>query len=133
MAGIERQVPILGVAPVADRNRTDSPGDDPVDHDRRQEDRREPDPSELPSRVERQPEGNCHQEAAETLIEILLDEEGAVAAEDASLDRRDRRRAFGPDRVGRRTPPARELSSLRTAVLPRLETVRAVAAGTHAG
>jgi len=133
MTRVERKVAVLGVAPVADRNRTDFPGDDPVDQDRREEDRREPDPSEFPPCEEGESEGNCHQEAAEALVKVLLNEEGAVAAEEASLDRCAGRNALDPDGIGRRAPPAREFSAVGVAVLPRLEAVRTVAARAHAG
>lgn len=133
MTRIEWKVAVLGVAPVADRNRTDSPGDDPVDDDRHEEDRREPDPSESPSRKERKSERNRHQEAAEALVEVLLNEEGAVAAENAPFDRSTRRRPFEPDGVGRRALPARELPSVGVDVVARFEAARTVPAGAHAG
>lgn len=99
MAGIEWQVAILGVASVADRNRSDSAGHDPVDEDRREKNRSEPDPAEFPADRERQGERDRKKQAAEALIEVFLQEEGTVSAERAAFDRARRRDALEARRV----------------------------------
>src|SRR5262249_51091559 len=84
--GIAPGVPVLGVASIADRNRADARGDDPIDQNGRQQDRSEPDPAETPADQERETEGNGHREAADPLVEVLLDEERPIPAERAPLD-----------------------------------------------
>ncbi len=92
MPGMERDVPVLGVASIADRNRWNSSGDQPIDERRREENRGEPDPSDLPADDERYRNGDEQEQAPQPLIEVLLEEKRAVAAERAALDGSPRRR-----------------------------------------
>ena len=133
MSGIDRQVAILGVASVADRNRLDSTSDDPIDEDRHQQNGSEPDPPERPADEQRRAQGECEQEASQALIEVLLEEERAVPAERAPLDRPRRGDSFESRRVRRAAPLAAELARIGRGVNLRGEAARAVTAGAQPG
>src|SRR5689334_8001747 len=128
---VDRHVAVLRIAAIADRDRADAGRDDPVDDDAREQRGREPDPAEAPADEERRGERDAHDQAAEPLVEILLEEERAVAAEDAALD------ALGTERTGRvggvRAPAARalELACGRPVVLGVREAIRAVEPRPH--
>ena len=129
--GLTGNVAVFRVAAIADRDRPDPRRDDPVDDDRGEKHRREPDPAGLPTDEERDPERDGHDQAAEALVEVLLQEEGVVAAEGAPFE------PFGADgpvearRVGLPALRARELAGLGLAVLARREAVGAVVPGAH--
>lgn len=131
MSGIDRQVAILGVASVADRNRLDSTSDDPIDEDRHEQDGSEPDPPERPADKQRRAQGEREQEASKALIEVLLEEERAVPAERAPLDRPLRRDSFESRRVRRAAPFAAEIARIGRGVNLRGEAARTVAAGAQ--
>lgn len=132
MPGIEWQVAILGVASVADRNRSDSTGHDPVDDDRREKNRGEPDPAELPADSERQGERDREKQATEALIEVFLQEEGAVPAERAAFDR-PRRRDLETRRVALTALLTPEIAGIGRRMVLRRQADRAVVAGSQAG
>lgn len=129
MPGIERDVAVLAVASVADRNRTDTRRDNPVHDHADEQSGGKPDPAEPPAHEERRTEREGHDETAEALIEILLHEEGPVAAEQASLDSGGAEDAGRPHGIGPAAALARRRGVHRLRELARREATRTVVAG----
>src|SRR5262249_49910903 len=129
---MDREVAVLRVASVADRHGTDLRRHDPVDEHGREQHRREPDPPDPPADEEREAEGGGHDQAAQALVEILLEEKRPVAAERARLDTLRRHLAREVGVVGAPALLAGERPAVAFSVLARRQAVGTVAPGAHA-
>lgn len=128
---VERQVPVFGVASVTDRNRSDARRDDPVNHDRGQQNRREPDPAELPADPEGGSQRNRQEETTQPLVEVLLQEEGPVAAKDAPFKPALPPGSLELDCIDLSAMATGGVSRLRFGVLPPPQADGAVVTSTH--
>ena len=131
MPRILRDVAVLGVASVADRNRTHAARDEPIDQDGREKDGSEPDPAEPIAHEDGEKQRERQDQTAETLIEITLNEEGPVAAERASLDAPPLLRSLHADRVRSAASGTLEVAGFPLRVIAAPETTRAVVTDAH--